>query len=269
MKKMFFMSGLQRSGSTLIGSLISQNPDFYVSPTSPLMDYLCHSERLINSLTENYTFDGREVNKSMSKLAFEGFYSHVDKKFIVDKHRGWTRNARTIEKISGTNPKIIATYRPISENVCSFIKLAEKDKNNKLDEDLRNNNLEINNRNRALYIWKNWTSEIYDSLKYGLDNNKDNIHVMHYNDIVNQPQKELDKMYDFLQVERYDRHYFENIQNSLSEQKDEVWGFKGLHDIRSDKINNESIPPSELLDKDIIMEFEKLDNALNKHNTNR
>lgn len=263
MKKMFFMSGLQRAGSTLLGSLISQNPDFYVSPTSPLLDYLCMSDGNISQLCHNYTFDNSKVNKEMSRLAFEGFYNHIEKDYIIDKHRGWTKNVNSVKKMWDDNPKVIATYRPISENVCSFIKLAEKDKDNSLDAEIRKKNLSINNRNRAIYIWENWTAEIYSSLKYGLDNHREDIYVVHYKNLVNNTKEELNSIYDFFDVERYNGHYFENIQNTLSEQRDEVWGFKGLHDIRTNKIEYKSYNPEDILDKDLIDEFARLDNELN------
>ena len=257
------MSGLQRAGSTLLGSLISQNPDFHVSPTSPLMDYLCLSDGNVTTLSKNYTFDFKKVNDNMSRIAFQGFYQHIDKKYIVDKHRGWTKNVNSVKRTYDENPKIIATYRPISENICSFIKLAEKDKDNAVDRELRLKNASVNNRNRAIYIWENWTSEIYSSLKYGLDNHRENIYVVYYKNLVNNPINELNQIYDFLGVERYNKHYFSNIKNSLSEQKDEVWGFKGLHDIRTDRINYESTDPREILDQDLLDEFARLDSELN------
>jgi hypothetical protein len=36
-KKFFFMAGLPRSGGTLLSSILSQNPDVYVSPQSTLL----------------------------------------------------------------------------------------------------------------------------------------------------------------------------------------------------------------------------------------
>jgi hypothetical protein len=142
-----------------------------------------------------------------------------------------------------SNPKVIATYRPIAENIVSFIKLADKDPNNALDQSLRESGVEINNQNRAKYVWENWTYEIYDSLCFGLNNNRESIHIVHYKNLVDNPLNELYNIYDFLGVDRYEQHYLENIINTCSEQKDEIWGFKGLHDIRGSgsKDNNDPI----------------------------
>ena len=36
MKNYYFISGLPRSGSTLLSTILSQNPDFYADISSPL-----------------------------------------------------------------------------------------------------------------------------------------------------------------------------------------------------------------------------------------
>ena len=39
-QKLFFQSSLPRAGSTLLQNIVGQNPDFYVSPTSGLVDLM-------------------------------------------------------------------------------------------------------------------------------------------------------------------------------------------------------------------------------------
>ena len=38
MKKIFFQSSLPRAGSTLLQNILGQNPDFYVTPTSGVLE---------------------------------------------------------------------------------------------------------------------------------------------------------------------------------------------------------------------------------------
>lgn len=260
MKQFFFMSGLQRSGSTLLGSLLCQNPDIHVSPTSPLLDFLCATEGMLNTLSGNYTYNTEAVIKSVHNCAFQNFYEHIDKPIVFDKHRGWTRNLNTLSKYI-ENPKVIVTYRPIAENIASFIKLAEKDPDNAIDYALREKNVEVNNYNRAKFVWEEWTYEIYDSLRYGLNHNRENIHVVHYKNLVDNPLQELYNIYDFLDLNRYKDHYFENVINTLSEQKDEIWGFKGLHDIRPN-VNYESKDPLDVIGPDLCHYFSVYDEFL-------
>ena len=39
-KTYFFLSGLPRSGITLLGAILEQNPDIYVGATSPVLEFL-------------------------------------------------------------------------------------------------------------------------------------------------------------------------------------------------------------------------------------
>ena len=44
MEKLFFQSSLPRAGSTLLQNIMGQNPDFYVTPTSGILE-LIHSAK--------------------------------------------------------------------------------------------------------------------------------------------------------------------------------------------------------------------------------
>ena len=50
MDKIFFQSSLPRAGSTLLQNILGQNPDFYVTPTSGVLE-------LLYSARQNYTND--------------------------------------------------------------------------------------------------------------------------------------------------------------------------------------------------------------------
>jgi sulfotransferase len=43
-KTYHFMAGLPRSGSTLLKSLIDQNPNIHTEPVSPVMELMYHTE---------------------------------------------------------------------------------------------------------------------------------------------------------------------------------------------------------------------------------
>jgi hypothetical protein len=62
MQKLYFLVGLPRSGSTLLASLLNQHPDVFASPTSPLMDLLCQTDRTMTALRQQYNCPGRARN---------------------------------------------------------------------------------------------------------------------------------------------------------------------------------------------------------------
>ena len=44
MKTYHFLAGLPRSGSTVLASILNQNPEVYVTPTSPMLDLLVKNQ---------------------------------------------------------------------------------------------------------------------------------------------------------------------------------------------------------------------------------
>lgn len=234
MKKLYYLSGIPRTGSTLLGSLLNQNPEIYVSPTSPLSDLLPTIDQTLSQLNYQYTYDVEQITYNIYSSILSNFYQHIDKKYIFDKHRSWTQNISSILKFSPNKPKVLVTYRPIPEVLTSYISLIHRTKqeDNFIDNALRSQNIPITNSNRADQIWRYYVSPSYTSVVDGLHHYPEMIHLVNYNNMIENPKKELEKIYEFLEIEPYN-HNFESILNTCEEQKDDAWGLKGLHDIRS------------------------------------
>lgn len=233
MNKLFFCSGLPRSGSTVLLSILSQNSDIYCTPTSPLADFLCLTDHNFSHIDYNYTYEKEKVQYNVYNSIIKNFHGHVSKKYIIDKHRGWAKNLLPIKKFYTDTPKVLATYRPIPEILSSFISLIEEKNqyDNFVDNRLREDNVQITNSNRAEYLWRFYVSDPYESLIYGLKNFRDCIHLINYNDLIKKPDVEIEKIYNFLEIDSYP-HYYENIINTCGEEKDREWGLEGLHNIR-------------------------------------
>lgn len=260
MNNIFFLSGIARSGSTLLGSILNQNPDIYVSPTSPLMDLFCLTEEACVKLDKQYTYDKNTVVNNLYKSLAPTFYQHIDQPYIIDKHRGWPRNVEQIKQFITNNPKIICTYRPVAENICSFLKLVEADPDNSVDADLRNVGLSLTTYNRAMMIWHNYSKNPYTSLKIGLEYYRQHLLIVNYNDIVDDTENQINRIYNFLEIPKFD-HTYDNITNTCAEVKDTEWGFKGLHVIRN-TISKTSSDPRKVLGRDLFEFFENFDRDL-------
>lgn len=256
MKTLFFLSGLPRSGSTLLGSILSQHPKLQATPTSPLADLLCHIDESFSKLDVQYTYDKENIEYNTYRSVFENFYNHIEKPCILDKHRAWCKNISSIEKFIDYKPKIIATNRRVSEVLSSFILLIQKNpQENFIDLHLKREGKPINLDNRLQCLWKNYVSDPYESLVYGLNHHRDNIHVVDYNELMKDPEIELDKIYEFLEIESHS-HDFSNIINVCSEDKDCKWGVNNLHQIRS-KLQRISPTPEEIIGEENTQFFDK------------
>ena len=84
MEKMFFMSGLNRSGATLLGSILNQNPDIYVNTTSPLVDLCIKSELVLQDLDEKFTFDFKNVRHDLMVELPKIFFKRFHQKYIIE-----------------------------------------------------------------------------------------------------------------------------------------------------------------------------------------
>ena len=123
MKKLKFLAGIPRSGSTLLTSLLNQRSDTYASNTSNLADMLRTFEHLWEtnttamkkSISATAQTDGLQKEECVEVLK-QYRYGKIDCPVIFDKSRGWTD--LEVIKLMMTNQgevKIVATVRPINE----------------------------------------------------------------------------------------------------------------------------------------------------------
>lgn len=250
----YFLSGLPRSGSTLLGSLLNQNPDVYVSPTSPLLDLLCLQNEAINKVKQQYTFDVGQQSGAIYDSLPLAFYRHIREPHIIDKHRAWPRNIHPARMHVSTNPKIICTYRPIPDIITSFLKLIEKDPNNFIDKNLIQKQSPRNTKTRAAELWNGYISDPWQSVQIGLKKHASNIHLVSYDDIVTRPEATLKNIYSFLEIPEYAGHSFSEIANTCAESKDSAWGLKDLHTLRPD-LKKTSNDPIQVLGKEMCAHY--------------
>jgi sulfotransferase len=257
MKSLFYLAGLPRSGSTLLGSILNQNPEIYCSPTSPLSDLLVMIDQSFSQLDVQYTYDRDEVQNNTYRTLLSNFYAHINKPYIIDKHRAWCKNLNAVKMFTDTSPKVIATTRRISEVLSSYISLIQKNQNtnNFVDNHLRTLGKPITTDNRVEILWKNYVSDPYSSLVLGLEYHRENIHLIDYNDLTDNPEKEISKIYDFLEIP-YHEHDFLHIKNTCIEAKDSAWGLENLHNIRT-KLKRTNLSPEKVIGKENTKLYDK------------
>ena len=83
MKFYYFISGLPRSGSTLLSGILKQNPDFYADIASPVEGLTGTSIDIITSAESNLTIT-EDQRKNLMYGIFDGYYKHIEKPVIFD-----------------------------------------------------------------------------------------------------------------------------------------------------------------------------------------
>ena len=246
-KKFYFMAGLPRAGSTLLSTLLNQNPRFYSGPSSPVLGamYSVHENFDTNELYVGYPKPER-VNEIVGSVS-RHWYSDVEEEVVIDKNRAWCVRVPFIEGYIGQEAKIIVPVRRIDEILTSLLTMVHRNpfvegqpRINFVDEQLVKNNIPINDENRCHYLLTSQGGIVWESLnatKMGVEQGySDKFHYVDYNDLITDPQGELNNIYEFLGEEPFE-HTFD--------------GLSDMHEVHS-KLEKTSPDPSEVLPESII-----------------
>ena len=260
-KKFYFMAGLPRAGSTLLSTLLNQNPRFYSGPSSPVLGamYNIHDDFQSNELYTGYP-KPNQVNEIIGSV-IEHWYSDIDKPVVIDKNRAWCARVPFIEGYIKQEAKIIVPVRRVDEILASILTMIKRNpfkegqpRINFVDEQLVKFNIPINDENRCQYLLTGQGGIVYESLnatKLGVDEgHSDKFHYVDYNDLVNDPQRELNKIYTFLGEESFE-HTFDNLSNQHRENDITTYGLGDMHEVHS-KLEKISSNPSDVLPSSII-----------------
>ncbi|MGD1900293.1 MAG: sulfotransferase [Phormidesmis sp.] len=120
-KRLLCVSGLPRSGSTLLCQLLAHHPELYcIGHSSPL----CHAlVGLRSSLSDNdflkaqldVDFDLVYQRLENSSLGFmRGWFAETDKDWVVDKNRGWLHHIELLHKLV-PNFRMLVCVRELSQ----------------------------------------------------------------------------------------------------------------------------------------------------------
>lgn len=234
--KIIFNSSLPRSGSTLIQNILAQNPSFYCSPTSGVLELLYAARQNFTNLDEFKLQEPILMKNSwlgFCKGALEGFYLNIkDKKVIIDKSRGWMYYYEWLNSFY-SNSKIICCIRDIRALISSMEKLHRKNMYLHDPADLPVQMQFVNIENRVTH----WLSS--PPVGLGIERLKDSIlkkndskfFFIIYEKFINSPFDILKRLYDYIE-EPYFEHNLENIEQKVSE-NDNIHGVYGDHKIKN------------------------------------
>ena len=237
MDKLFFQTSLPRAGSTLLQNIIGQNPDFYVTPTSGVLELLYSTRYNFTNSPEFKAQDAQLMQtgyKSFLKNGLEGFYNGItDKKYVLDKSRGWGVHYNFVNEFY-PNPKMIIMVRDLRSIFASMEKKFRQ--NQLLDSGIVNHSEMVGTSiGKRVDIWGN-------SQPVGLaierlvsiinEGNADKMLIIRFEDLVEYKQQVLDDIYQYLELPRYE-HDFDNVEQ-ITVEDDSVYGIYGDHKIQKE-----------------------------------
>ena len=243
MKQLHYLQSLPRAGNTILGSLINQSNNTQLTANSNAVEIL----HRVLTIRETKTYQHFPDNTSIINSAREGLlahYDHIDCSHIID--RGPWGTLANLDYIKELNlpRKFILLYRPLFECVGSAVKVLGGDKFS-AEEILKEDKL----------IGCNATG-----LENILKSNEQFI-VITYEDICEAPQSVIDKIFDFIEVPRFNLD-FNNLKqfeyNGLKyDDFDHPW-----HTVRTDKIEKNTIDYMSYIPIDVVKKYQDQNNRL-------
>lgn len=262
-KTFHFISGLPRSGSTLLGAILRQNLRFTAGMSSPIASLF---EGIVNQVSAGSELsrmvDGPQRARLLRGL-FDSYYADTSAEVIFDTNRAWTAKI----------PELMALY-PEAKFICCVRNVAwvmdslERQYRSKTFENtgLFSNPAEratVYTRTEALASSNRLVGYGYQALREACWGEfADRVVIVDYDVLVQRPADVIGLIYDFVGEERFD-HDFETVTYDAPA-FDEQLGLDGLHRVRP-KVElrpRKTILPPDVFEKYVGLSFwENLQNC--------
>lgn len=225
MKQYHFISGLPRSGSTLLSSILLQNPRFHAGITSLLLPYARSVIESGNS--ENKGEFNKEQIKRIFKATFDAYYADIEKPVVFDTNRLWTNLLPQVNDCY-PNAKVICCVRDINSIIDSFERLHQKNPYSISSVFPSPHDMHVYSRTAHLMSDVGIVKIAYDSLKSAICGiNSEMLFLIEYDILCQNPAGVMKSLYNFI-GEPYFNHDFDNVEISFDEY-DEGLNMPGLH----------------------------------------
>ena len=229
-KTIHMISGLPRSGSTLLCNILAQNPEMHSTPTSACHEALFVLRNAWGEWVEHKAAKSLANNLQPVLNATINAYHNTDRPVVIDKGRGWLSLIELAEFALDRKVKIIVPVRGIPQILSSFEKLHRKtqakDQGNYFQaQTIRGRAEHLLGAEQVLGLAYN---RLKDAMMRGLG---DRLCLVEFDDLTHNPKGTLEDIYKFLELPNFD-HDFTSVEQYTHED-DSVHGMD-LHTIRKD-----------------------------------
>lgn len=250
-KKIYFVSGLPRSGSTLLGGLLRQNPAFDAGMSTPVFALVSALMPKLSNATEFGPAFTHEKRGNVLRAVMHSYYQDSPATSIFDTNRGWTQKLHVLNELFNGDVKIICLVRPIGEILQSFENQYRKSPlllsqiiGYEPDTSVYGRVDRLMNGGGTIGFALNALKEAF----YGPDSEK--LMIICYDAIANRPAEVMRGIYDFVGEPGF-KHDFGNVDYEAKE-FDTQLGAPGLHKVRKEV---KPVAQTKTLPPDIVNRF--------------
>ena len=248
-----FISGLPRSGSTLLAALLRQNPSLHAGMTSPVGSLFTAMLRELSQGNETAVFVDNDQRETLLRGLFDGYYHKLHPVQVVfDTNRLWTSKMPAITALFPA-AKVICCVRHVPWILDSIERL------------IRRNSFELSkifnfepggtvySRVEGLGGGTGMVGFAWNALREAwFGEQADRLLLVTYETLTQTPQIALDAIYDFTGLPRF-THDVEQVEFNAADEFDARLGTPGLHSVGA------TVRPSirsTLLPPDLFRRFE-------------
>ena len=230
-KGIHFISGLPRSGSTLLSALLRQNPRLHASITSPVSGLVLGALREMSGANEGSTFFDDERRSAVLKNIVKGYYYDVmQNKTVFDTNRGWTARLALLDRLYPRG-KVICCVRHMPWIYDSFESIIQK--HPLLPSKIFGYEVAgtVYDRFDALNRGNGVVGAAWNSLRQGFFGPLSNkLILVKYETLARDPKFCMTRLYNALDLEPY-KHDFDNVEFAADE-FDSFLSTPGLHAVK-------------------------------------
>jgi len=231
MNTLHFISGLPRSGSTLLAAILRQNPDVHANVSSPVFSLVNGLLPRLSNANEFSVFLDDAARIRILRGLFASYYAETANPLIFDTNRNWTAKLPLLLQLF-PDAKFICCVRSVVEIIQSFERLIT---NNPLQlSQLVNYDPDASVYARAdtLMLASGVVGIALNGLKeafYGAHSER--LMLVSYKTLATRPKASVDAIYDFVRAPRF-AHDFEHVAYATPDYDDRL-GLPGLHEVRA------------------------------------
>lgn len=256
-KTYHFLSGLPRSGSTVLASILNQNPEVFVTPTSPMLNVaVAMQEAWASDPTVKANYYEEQIN-NLTKAILPAFWQHRPEPIIIDKGRGWAKNMPNASKLFGKPVRAVSVERDLPSIMASWLTLIKKQPGCHIDKILMQRGYAVTDENRMGEMWFNMVKDCMDGIRQIRQEAPDQFIVVKYDQLIETPHQTISMIEGFLELPSFN-YDFNNIQNDTIDDDLTAWGFDGLHTIRP-KLERVCKDPKEVLGEELYNRFVQIE----------
>jgi sulfotransferase len=206
------ITGLPRSGSTLLVNILNQNPEFHATATDILPATL---NAIINTWSSSVEYKATKTERrdevDILRAFVSSWHKELSGKTVFSKSRGWAGNTALFKKIGG-HKQICLVRNPV-DVVSSIIKRDQDTAEFK--KDMQQSRL-LEDQVRAIMDKGGMVGSCILNVEDVLNRAREDVMLLKYEELVESPKKAMKSLYEFIEAD-YFEHDFEKVESSVYE----------------------------------------------------